>query len=236
MSFVRPLLTTFVMGIAALPLVAGAQQVFRSVGPDGRVTFSDKPPPVQPAGKGGAVTAGGAAAAPASLGNLPFELREVAGKYPVTLYTGPNCAPCGAGRALLSQRGIPFSERTVTSNEDIEALQRVAADTSLPFLTIGAQQIKGFSDLEWMQFLDAAGYPRKSVLPASYRPAPATPLVAVQRPNGTLPAVAGQPAAAEESQPTVINRRPGTTGQAASGQAAGEAPAAPPANPAGIRF
>lgn len=182
-----------------------AQPVYRSVGPDGRVTYSDKPPPaakaVAPAAAEGAGTA-----------PLPYELRQAANRYPVTLYTGDNCPPCGSGRAYLASRGIPFSEKTVTTPEDQEALQRLSGGNGLPLLTIGAQQLKGFSDAEWGQFLDAAGYPRSSQLPSGYRAPAATPLVTLQRP--------AEPTAAPE--------------------AAAPAPARPapqaPANPAGIRF
>jgi glutaredoxin len=126
---------------------------------------------------------------------LPFELRQVASKYPVTLYSGNSCGPCGAGRAYLSSRGIPYTEKTVTTPEDAQALQRLSGDNSLPLLTIGGQQIKGFSDSEWGQFLDAAGYPARSTLPAAYRNPTALPLVAVQRPSAT-PAPAAEPAPA----------------------------------------
>ncbi len=193
-----------------------AQQVFRIVGPDGKVTFSDKPPPVAANARVTAASAdGNRATANAS---LPFELRRVAGQYPVTLYTGDNCGPCGSARSMLTARGIPFTERTVTTNEDTQALRRLSGESMLPFATIGSQQLKGFSDAEWTQFLDAAGYPKSSVLPANYRlPAP-TPLVAVNTP---APAAAAQPGAARAAAapaPTPVT------------------PAATPDNPAGIRF
>lgn len=166
---------------AAMLLTAGpaqAQTVYRVVGPDGRVTFSDKPPLASD--KATATGVGGKSVGGVS--TLPFELRQVASKYPVTLYTSSNCAPCGAGRALLSNRGIPFTEKTVNTAEDAESMQRLSGESSLPFLTIGSQQIKGFADAEWTQFLDAAGYPKSSVLPANYRPPAATPLVTLQKP------------------------------------------------------
>lgn len=193
-----------------------AQPVYRSVGPDGRVTFSDQPPPSATASP----AAGKAAAAMASEGGsaaiLPYELRQVASRYPVTLYTGGNCDPCASGRAYLANRGVPFSEKTVSSPEDLEALQRLSGGAVLPFLTIGAQQLRGFSDAEWGQFLDAAGYPRTSRLPAGYRQPAAMPVVAAQRPaEATAPAASAAPAPA---QPALA-----------------PAPAASP-NPAGIRF
>jgi glutaredoxin len=159
---------------------AQAQTVYRIIGADGKVTFSDKPPANEQQGK--VSTTGVGAAAAASGAALPFELRQVVSKYPVTLYTSADCAPCASGRSLLTSRGIPFSERTVTSAEDVAALQKLSGQSALPVLTIGAQRVKGFSDLEWSQDLDAAGYPKTSQLPASYRNPPAAPLVSVQKP------------------------------------------------------
>src|SRR5690606_7633665 len=101
-------------------------------------------------------------------------------RFPVTLYTSNDCAPCTSARNLLIHRGIPFTERTVVSNEDIAALERLSGGSSLPVGTIGGQQLSGFSDSEWSQYLDAAGYAKQSQLPAGYQRPAATPLVAVQ--------------------------------------------------------
>ncbi|KWT98774.1 MULTISPECIES: glutaredoxin family protein [unclassified Variovorax] len=189
-----------------------AQPVYRHVDKNGKVTFSDQPPAADaqaaaPRGSG----AGGAGPA------LPYELRQVAQRYPVTIYTGEECSPCAAGRSLLVTRGIPFEERTVKANEDVEALQRLSGQASLPLLTIGSQQLKGFSDAQWSQYLDAAGYPKSVQLPAGYRNPPAQPLVAVQ----AAPAASATPVAAPAPAPA-------------------PAPAAPsgptPSNPAGIKF
>jgi len=205
---------------AALAVVAGlvsvaalAQGVYRIVGPDGRISYSDQPPPAATARP---VSGSSGAAASASNAQLPFELRQISTRYPVTLYTSSDCAPCNSGRNLLNARGIPYAEKTISTNEDAEALKRLSGQASLPFLTIGSQQIRGYSDSEWTQFLDAAGYPKQSVLPTTYRRAAASPLVAVQAP-------AANPAqAAAQSQPSDANSAPSV---------------APPAtNPAGIRF
>jgi len=190
---------------------AQAQTVYRIVGADGKVTFSDKPPVTEQQGKIAATGVGAAAAASGT--SLPFELRQVVSKYPVTLYTSADCAPCASGRSLLTSRGVPFTERTVSTNEDIAALQKLSGQNSLPVLTIGTQRIKGFSDTEWSQDLDAAGYPKTSQLPASYRNPPASPLVSVQKPA----------TAKAEEKPEAPN--------------APAAPAGPgPQNPAGIKF
>jgi glutaredoxin len=150
--------------------------------------------------------------------SLPFELRNVTSRYPVTLYTGADCGPCAGARSFLATRGVPFTERTVASEEDIEALKRMAGQARLPLLTIGGQQLKGYSESEWTQYLDAAGYPKTSQLPANWRnPAP-TPLVAAQAAPERRPTAGAQPQG--QPQPSV-----------------GSEPSEPaPPNPAGIRF
>jgi glutaredoxin len=208
--------TAILLGSAALLCATGAQAqaVYRIVGPDGKVTFSDKPPVNAEQGKVAATGVGAAAASGNS--SLPYELRQVASKYPVTLYSSTPCAPCDRGRSLLTSRGVPFNERTVTTNEDQAALQRQMGDTSLPYLTVGGQRIKGFSDTEWTQYLDAAGYPKTSALPAGYKNAAATPLVTVQAAT-TAAKPAEKPSAPAEP---AYQPPPGPT----------------PSNPAGITF
>ncbi|RZL63774.1 MAG: glutaredoxin family protein [Variovorax sp.] len=212
--FTRPVARAF--ALPALLLLATstfAQQVYRNVDPSGKVTFSDQPP----AANARPAVTGADAASTSSGAGLPYELRQVAQRYPVTLYTGTECAPCASGRSLLVTRGIPFAERTVQSNADVEALQRLSGQSSLPLLTIGSQQLKGFSDGEWSQYLDAAGYPRSAQLPAGFRSPPAQPMVARQ--EAAPAAASAAPAARPAAAPTTA------------------APAGPtPANPAGIRF
>jgi glutaredoxin len=184
------------------------------VGPDGRVTYSDMPSTAVDARSGGDNSSGGGSAT----AGLPYALAQVAQKYPVTLYTSQGCTPCDAGRNLLIGRGIPFSEKTVISNDDIAALKKIAGSANLPLLTIGGQQISGFQDSNWSQYLNAAGYPEASQLPSSYRRPPAAPLA----PPKAVSAAASEdeadktPAAPVESPPV--------------------APRADPGNPAGIRF
>lgn len=210
----RPVrLSLLLLGIALAASAATAQQVYRQVDKNGKVIFSDQPPAAnaQPAApRGGVSTVGDGGA----INGLPYELQQVAQRYPVTLYTRDDCAPCDSGRSLLSTRGVPFNERQVKTPADAEALQRLSGETSLPLLAIGGQQLKGFSDTTWSQYLDAAGYPKSIRLPAGYRNPPAQPMVAQQ-------AAPAAPAATAVTSP-----RPAVP-----------PPAAPsPSNPAGIQF
>lgn len=210
MILARPFVAAGLLALAAWNAGdASAQQIYKIVGPDGRVTFSDKPP-LDPAVRASAApTVAMPGAGGTSIASLPFEVRQAATRYPVTLYTSPGCNTCAAGRSMLSSRGIPFSEKTVASNEDIEALKRLAGASTVPLLTIGTQQLKGFAEPEWAQFLDAAGYPKTSQLPSSYVPAPATPLVAMddasRRPAAPRAAAPAQVRAAQPAEPVTEN-------------------------------
>ncbi len=158
---------------AALPALAQ----YKVVGPDGKITYTDRPV-TPPAGGQVQPMRAAAAAAAAARAPLPLELRAVAERFPVTLYTSADCSPCDSGRQLLQQRGIPFAERVVSSDDDITALQRLTAGRTVPALTVGAQALRGFLNADWQGTLDLAGYPKESRLPRGWSAGPATPLVA----------------------------------------------------------
>lgn len=205
------MLSAALLGFASTPM---AQTVYRIVGPDGKVTFSDKAPVSAQKGKVSDIGVGASVVSSGS-NSLPFELRQVVAKFPVTLYTTDPCQPCDGARAMLRTRGVPFAERTVTTPEDSNALRRITGDTSLPAVSIGGQRLKGFLESEWGQYLDAAGYPKASTLPEGFKNAIAAPLVPVQKP--AIPATkAAEKAVAPAPVPTP--------------------PTANPNNPAGIQF
>lgn len=192
--------------LALAVLLAGvsgpALAIYKVIGPDGKVTYTDTPPAdaaqVQPVR--GAVAAEGAPDTSA----LPGELRQVASRYPVTLHTGRNCAPCENARLLLRQRGVPFGERTYgRSADDVAALKALTGGaTNLPVLSVGRQVLKdGYNAAQWSSYLDAAGYPQESRLPASYRAPAPVPAVA--------PAPAATPVAPEATPaPAAVPTRP----------------------------
>ena len=173
----RPLgLVATALSLAAITMPAHA--VYKIVGPDGKVTYSDTPPPANSQAKVQAVSVNGGGGGAPNLNGLPADVRQAATKYPVTLYTTAGCRPCDSGRQFLQQRGIPFSERTIgTSATETAALQSLTGSTTLPVLSIGQQQLKGVTPSEWTSYLDAAGYPAQSKLPANYRAPSPSPLV-----------------------------------------------------------
>lgn len=174
--------------LIALLLAASAAhaQLYRWVGPDGKVTYSDTPPPASAR----QVQQKDVATAGPSTSGLPYELAQAVKGSPVTLYTSAKCPPCEDARAMLKTRGIPYTEKTVSTNEDIAKLTQIAGDQQLPFLTVGSRKQKGFNSNTWDELLNDAGYPKSNRLPPDYRnPVPGA-LVPKSKPAAAAPAPA----------------------------------------------
>lgn len=161
---------TPIVGLALLlgmGLAGGAHaQLYKWTDSKGVVHYSDVPVSGKGAGKVAAI--GTAPAAPPSL-VLPYELAQAARKSPVTLYTARDCAACDQGRSLLKLRGVPFVEKTVESDADAAKLKEAGSDGQLPLLVVGRSKLLGYQAEDWTGALGAAGYPRRSMLPRSYR-------------------------------------------------------------------
>jgi glutaredoxin len=191
----------------SLLISAGAQaQMYKWVAPDGKITYSDTPPPSSVKKVEEKTLAGGADDAPA----LPFELAKAVKASPVTLYTTAKCDPCNAGRDMLHARGIPFTEKTVATSEEIAKFRQISGDQQLPLLTVGAQKQHGFQSNEWDAALSAAGYPETSKLPKDFRNPP--PQAIVQKQKAVEHAATGNGRgtdAIEDAPPAAGNAPPG---------------------------
>jgi len=202
-------LTFACLPLLTLLLAAPALAQYKVVGPDGRVTYTDRPPAT---GSSTVVEMGRRNAATESPSGpaLPAELERLSQRFPVTLFSASNCAPCDAGRALLADRGIPYTERLVISNEDVAALERTVGARTLPALTVGGQALAGYSPADWSSYIDAAGYPQTSQLPQGWKPPAPTPLVA-RLPASPRSAAAAPPAPEDSPTPAPTPAPPGNT-------------------------
>ena len=161
----RLLHPTLLAALAAVCVSPVVHAQYKVVEPDGRITYTDRPPPTakaQPLRLGGNEGANTADA-------LPFELRQPAGRFPVTLYTAANCSACDQARGYLRQRGIPFTEKTIATPADTKAWEQLALGSEVPVLRIGQQIHRGFPQGAVASDLDLAGYPASSKLPTTYR-------------------------------------------------------------------
>ncbi len=188
-----------------LLLTANAHaQLYKWVAPDGKITYSDTPPPSSAKN----VEEKSLATGPSTAG-FPFELAQAVKSSPVTLYTTAKCEACTDARNLLNTRGVPYTEKTVNNNEEIARLKQVGGDKQLPFATIGSQKQTGFNSESWDSALTSAGYPASSQLPKSYRnPAPES---AAPKPKAAEAKAAGNtpPPPPTDTQPAAGNAPPG---------------------------
>ena len=155
------------LAIAMLLAATTAQaQLYKWVAPDGTVSFSDKPPPANAAKVERKSYAGGGS----SLDQLPFELANAAKGSPVTLYTNSGCGvACDMGRKFLVERGIPYSEKLVDTEESFTLMKKQAGDIKFPTLVVGRNKQTGFNSGEWGGALTVAGYPTSNMMPKTYK-------------------------------------------------------------------
>jgi hypothetical protein len=184
--------------LAAAIAPALAQTQYRWQDKDGRTVFGDNPPadarnvkPLAPA----------SSQSTSPLDGLPYEVRRVAERFPVTLYTAAAaCSPCDSARVLLRTRGVPFTERSIGTPADRTAFERLGAGDQVPLLQVGSQRSSGFEAGAWHGMLDLAGYPRESRLPVTWK-APA-PRSLAEPADPSSPAAAGPAATSTTPVPT----------------------------------
>lgn len=161
------------LALASAP--AAAAQLYQWKDAQGRAVYSDQPPPPsvknsqQKSFKGSFIE-----------GGESYATRTARERFPVTLYTTACGAPCDQARALLSERGVPYSTKDPQAvTEAREELLKLTGRTSVPVLVVGTDRIDGFETGQWHALLDKAGYPKspapgRPAAPAA-SPAPATP-------------------------------------------------------------
>lgn len=199
--------------VALAAAAAHAQTLYRIVGPDGRVTYTDRPPagaagtpvgaaaPARPGASGAARDPAATGLDPATMAGWPAPLRAAATRFPVTLYAAEGCAPCDEARRMLQRRGVPYTEKRVRTEDDARRLEQLTGGRLVPAATIGRQALSGFQEQDWQGWLDSAGYPRDRMLPPAWRPAPVTALAPAAAAAPASPA--SQPAARPAPLPTV---------------------------------
>ena len=165
---------------AALPALAQ----YRWTDSGGRINYGDAPPPDA---KNVTRVDGRARAEGDPTGGIPYEVRKAMSTFPITLYTALDCRPCESARAWLRRRGAPFQEIVVDTDLDIEELKRRFGATSVPVLTLGRTQHRGFNEGAWSGALDAAGYPAQVTMPPTYRPEPPKPILPPPADRPTAP-------------------------------------------------
>ncbi|HUX91609.1 MAG TPA: glutaredoxin family protein [Gallionellaceae bacterium] len=160
--------------LAALTAYAHAESLYRWVDKDGKVHYGDRP----------TEDAIGAQqkkfSAPAATGDdeLSYSMRKAKQDFPVTLYVAPDCGDlCIQARSFLNKRGIPYSEKSLATKEDIVAFKTKTGGNTIPALAVGKSVLSGFEAGLWNGELDIAAYPKTAPYRAATLASPAKPSV-----------------------------------------------------------
>lgn len=194
--------------LLALPTAAGT--MYRWVDADGRVHYTDTPPPAsakdvkqQPMREQAAEEAA----------RLPYATQVAAKNFPVTLYATDCGEACTQARQLLRKRGIPYTEKDPQQPAEYKELSKVlSGEMEVPVLKVGTSVTRGFSEEPWHNALDVAGYPRNAGAPPP-KPAPKPeprPATAATDGAGEAPAAEGTPPAEAAPPPEPPPARRGT--------------------------
>ena len=132
--------------------VAGSQTLYKSVGPDGKVAYSDKPPtegriekmkfqnlPATPL--------------PESVAAAYAELLRKAKVNPVAtvpvagtvLYSATWCVYCKQAKAYLASKGVAYSELDIDTPAGMASFAQVGGGKGVPLLMAGGQKVNGYS-------------------------------------------------------------------------------------------
>ena len=181
-------LILLISGLAA----AQMQQVYRYIDLDGRVVYSDKPPP--PTAKDAQAKRIGANSIETS--DLSYATAQAQERYPVTLYSFSCGVVCDTAQGVLNKRGVPHTVIDVSVGDGAERLKRLSGGLDAPTIQVGDQYATGFNEGKWQAMLNDAGYPKtppprttpvgRPAVPIVIAPSNASQTVAAP-PKGTYP-------------------------------------------------
>ena len=184
--------TRSVSAFALLLLISGLaaaqiQQVYRYIDLDGRVVYSDKPPP--PTAKDAQAKRIGANSIETS--DLSFAVAQAQERYPVTLYSFSCGVVCDTAQGVLNKRGVPHTVIDVSVGDGAERLKRLSGGLDAPTIQVGDQYATGFNEGKWQAMMNDAGYPKTP--PPRTTPVGRPPVPVVTAPSATSQTVAAPP-------------------------------------------
>ncbi len=182
----------FLTAFALLLLISGlaaaqVQQVYRYIDLDGRVVYSDKPPP--PTARDAQAKRIGANSIETS--DLSYATAQAQERYPVTLYSFSCGVVCDTAQGVLNKRGVPHTVIDVSAGDGAERLKRLSGGLDAPTIQVGDQYATGFNEGKWQAMLNDAGYPKTP--PPRTTPVGRPPVPIVTAPSTTSQTVAAPP-------------------------------------------
>lgn len=130
------------------------ETLYKTIGADGRVEYTDRPPAAGKAAKTLNFTDLPATPLPESVLRYREELHRSmkdrlanAGKPAAgpQLFTAVWCGYCSKAKSYLAQRGIAFREHDIDTPDGQLAFAQAGNASGIPLLVLGEQRVQGFS-------------------------------------------------------------------------------------------
>lgn len=157
LRFALPDLPVMLIGLALASLLfaplASAETLFKTIAPDGRVEYTDRPPADGKAAKTLNFADLPATPLPESLLRYREELQKSMqnrlgnlgkGSGP-RLFTAVWCGYCRKAKAYLAERGIAYREYDIDTPDGQLAFAQAGNASGIPLLLVGEQRVQGFS-------------------------------------------------------------------------------------------
>jgi glutaredoxin len=129
---------------------AGAQTLYKSIGPDGKAVYSDRPPATGRLEKTLKVENLPNTALPAGLAAELQQLRQTGAKPAISasstvLFAASWCGFCRQARAYLASKGIKYEDIDIETPAGKAAFAAAGGSGGIPLLVLKGQQVRGFS-------------------------------------------------------------------------------------------
>lgn len=141
--------------LSLFPLLVWADTLYKSVGPDGRIIYSDKPPAGSRVEKTIEYAPGPSSPLPDYVLRYKEELEKqsqqrAAGTQrtddTLQLFTASWCGFCRKAKAYLARKQVSYTEYDIETPEGMQALVRAGGGQGVPILFWRGQKVRGFSE------------------------------------------------------------------------------------------
>ncbi len=154
MGRINLLLVTTLMAIGFA--AAQADTLYKWVDNQGRISYHDQPPP-----DGAGYRVEEKVLGPGNKHKEDDTLAKVVEKFPVILYSVPDCGSCDLARIYLQKRKVPFSEQNLNASPELQqTLKKKIGSLSAPTIMVGEKVMKGYVESVLEGELDGVGYPK----------------------------------------------------------------------------
>ena len=148
-SFSR-LLIVLIIGISAN--TSFADTMYKSIRPDGKIVYSDRPPAEGRIEKTITFENLPSSTLPKQTSSYVEQLKKlrasapvVASRESIVLYSATWCGYCAKAKAYLAGKGISYEEIDIDSNEGKASFAQAGGGKGIPLLLAGGQRVQGFS-------------------------------------------------------------------------------------------